>query len=96
MFRYGGINVELPERLVGKRWRKCLWNAPFNTLSVIANGADTRTLVDTDGGAELMRAMMREVMEVAAAIAKHRGIAERHLNTVLVTLNMHAALKGRA
>ncbi|MFP3976417.1 ketopantoate reductase family protein [Marinobacter sp. KMM 10035] len=143
LFRDGGINVELTERLVGERWRKCLWNTPFNPLSVIANGADTRTLVDTDGGEELMRAMMREVMEVAAAdgypmdeslidkniastrkmpayknsmaldylngrpierdavlgsvvaIAKRHGIAVPHLNTVLVTLKMRAALEGR-
>lgn len=67
LFQDGGINIELTERVVGERWRKCLWNTPFNPLSVIANGADTRTLVDTDGGEELMRAMMREVMEVAAA-----------------------------
>ena len=53
--------------MVGERWRKCLWNTPFNPLSVIANGADTRTILDTEGGEALIRAMIREVMAVAEA-----------------------------
>lgn len=143
LFIEGGIKIDLTERVVGERWRKCLWNTPFNPLSVIANGADTRTILDTAGGEELIRAMMREVMAVAAAegypmdealidqniegthkmpayknsmaldylndrpiereavlgnvvtLAKRRGIAVPHLNTVLVTLKMRAALEGR-
>jgi len=143
LFIDGGIKIDLTERVVGERWRKCLWNTPFNPLSVIANGADTRTILDTAGGEELIRAMMREVMDVAAAegypmdealidqnitgtrkmpayknsmaldylndrpiereavlgnvvtLAKRRSIAVPHLNTVLVTLKMRAALEGR-
>ncbi|PCM44395.1 ketopantoate reductase family protein [Marinobacter sp. ANT_B65] len=143
LFTEGGIRVDLTERVVGERWRKCLWNTPFNPLSVIANGADTRSILDTEGGEELIRAMMREVMDVAAAegypmadelidqnidgtrkmpayknsmaldylndrpiereavlgnvvaLAKSHGIAVPHLNTVLVTLKMRAALEGR-
>ncbi|MGO1501306.1 MAG: ketopantoate reductase family protein [Marinobacter sp.] len=67
LFQDGGINIDLTKCVVGERWRKCLWNTPFNPLSVIANGADTRTILDTVGGEELVRAMMREVMSVAAA-----------------------------
>lgn len=143
LFTEGGINIDLTERVVGERWRKCLWNTPFNPLSVVANGADTRTILDTEGGEELIRAMMREVMVVAAAegypmdealidkniegtrkmpayknsmaldylngrpiereavlgnvvtLAGCHGIAVPHLNTVLVTLKMRAALEGR-
>ena len=67
LFIDGGINIDLTEQVVGERWRKCLWNTPFNPLSVIANGADTATILDTEGGEELIRAMIREVMDVAAA-----------------------------
>ncbi|MBW0148315.1 ketopantoate reductase family protein [Marinobacter arenosus] len=143
-FVEGGIKVDLTEAVVGERWRKCLWNTPFNPLSVIANGADTRTILDTEGGEALIRAMIAEVMAVAAAegypmdeslidqnidgtrkmppyknsmaldylndrpierdavlgnvvaIAERHGIAVPHLNTVLVTLKMRAALEGRA
>ncbi|MCK0162375.1 2-dehydropantoate 2-reductase [Marinobacter sp. S6332] len=143
LFMDGGIKIDLTERVVGERWRKCLWNTPFNPLSVVANGADTFTILDTEGGEELIRAMMREVMAVAAAegypmdealidqniestrkmpayknsmaldylndrpiereavlgnvvtIAESHGLAVPHLNTVLVTLKMRAALEGR-
>lgn len=67
LFIDGGISIDLTEQVVGERWRKCLWNTPFNPLSVIANGADTVTILDTEGGEDLIRAMIREVMEVAAA-----------------------------
>lgn len=67
LFIDGGINIDLTEQVVGERWRKCLWNTPFNPLSVIANGADTQTILDTEGGEDLIRAMIREVMDVAAA-----------------------------
>ena len=67
LFIDGGINIDLSEQVVGERWRKCLWNTPFNPLSVIANGADTKTILDTEGGEDLIRAMIREVMDVAAA-----------------------------
>lgn len=67
LFIDGGINIDLTEQVVGERWRKCLWNTPFNPLSVIANGADTKTILDTEGGEDLIRAMIREVMDVAAA-----------------------------
>ncbi|MDO6824222.1 ketopantoate reductase family protein [Marinobacter sp. 1_MG-2023] len=143
LFIAGGIKVDLTERVVAERWRKCLWNTPFNPLSVIANGADTQTILDTEGGEELIRAMMHEVVAVAAAegypmdealidkninstrkmpaytnsmaldylngrpiereavlgnvvaLARDHGIAVPHLNTVLVTLKMRAALEGR-
>jgi 2-dehydropantoate 2-reductase len=67
LFVDGGINIDLTEQVVGERWRKCLWNTPFNPLSVIANGADTRTILDTEGGEQLIRSMIREVMSVAEA-----------------------------
>lgn len=67
LFIDGGINIDLTEQVVGERWRKCLWNTPFNPLSVIANGADTVTILDTEGGEALIRNMMREVIAVAKA-----------------------------
>ncbi|MGQ7272799.1 ketopantoate reductase family protein [Marinobacter sp. V034] len=67
LFVEGGIKIDLTEEVVGERWRKCLWNTPFNPLSVLANGADTATILDTEGGADLIRELIREVMAVAAA-----------------------------
>lgn len=67
LFIDGGINIDLTESVVAERWRKCVWNTPFNPLSVVANGADTQTILTTSGGEELVRAMMHEVINVAAA-----------------------------
>lgn len=67
LFIDGGINIDLTDQLVAERWRKCLWNTPFNPLSVIANAADTQTILDTEGGEQLIRNMIREVMDVATA-----------------------------
>ena len=67
LFIDGGINIDLTESVVAERWRKCLWNTPFNPLSVVTNGADTHTILNTSGGEELVRAMMYEVINVAAA-----------------------------
>lgn len=67
LFVAGGIKINLTEQVVGERWRKCLWNTPFNPLSVLANGADTATMLDTTGGEDLVRALMAEVIAVATA-----------------------------
>lgn len=67
LFEAGGINVKLTEGVVGERWRKSVWNTPLNPLSVLAGGADTVTILDTPGGEALVRAMMAEVICVAAA-----------------------------
>jgi 2-dehydropantoate 2-reductase len=67
LFREGGISIDLTEEVVAERWRKCLWNTPFNPLSVLANGADTRTILDTEGGEALIRSLMVEVIAAAAA-----------------------------
>lgn len=67
LFITGGISIDLSEQVVGERWRKCVWNTPFNPLSVLANGADTLTMLDTEGGEDLLRALMKETMATAAA-----------------------------
>ncbi|CUR48360.1 2-dehydropantoate 2-reductase [Alloalcanivorax xenomutans] len=67
LFVEGGIDIKLTEQVVGERWLKCVWNTPFNPLSVLANGADTYTILDTPGGEQLIRDLMAEVMAVAEA-----------------------------
>ncbi len=67
LFIAGGIDIKLTEQVVDERWRKCGWNTPFNPLSVLANGADTITMLDAPGGEALVRELMAEVSAVAAA-----------------------------
>jgi 2-dehydropantoate 2-reductase len=67
LFVEGGIDIKLTEEVVRERWLKCVWNTPFNPLSVLANGADTYTMLDTPGGEKLVREMMQEVIDAAEA-----------------------------
>ena len=67
LFVEGGIDIKLTEEVVRERWLKCVWNTPFNPLSVLANGADTYTMLDTPGGEKLVREMMQEVIAAAEA-----------------------------
>ncbi len=67
LFVKGGIDIKLTEEVVRERWLKCVWNTPFNPLSVLANGADTYTMLDTAGGEKLVREMMQEVIDAAEA-----------------------------
>ncbi len=67
LFKQGGIPVNLSEQIETERWRKTVWNAAFNPLSVLAGGADTSVLLGTPGGETLIRALMAEVCATAAA-----------------------------
>ncbi|MES1955896.1 2-dehydropantoate 2-reductase [Salinisphaera hydrothermalis EPR70] len=66
-FEAGGVDAKCRESIVRERWAKSLWNTPFNPISVLADGTDTVTLLETPGGEALARAAMAEVMAVAAA-----------------------------
>ena len=61
----GGMAGKLTDEVVTERWRKCVWNAAFNPMSVLAGGADTRRLLA--GDEPLLRSLMQEVCDVAAA-----------------------------
>jgi 2-dehydropantoate 2-reductase len=52
--------------LVAGRWRKLVWNVPFNGLSVVLGALPGELLADPDGAA-LVRALMVEVQQGAAA-----------------------------
>ncbi|MGB8020572.1 MAG: 2-dehydropantoate 2-reductase, partial [Candidatus Nanopelagicales bacterium] len=61
-----GTEVHLDEDLVRARWRKLMWNIPFNPLSVILD-ATTDELMGDANTVELVRAIMNEVAAAAAA-----------------------------
>ena len=62
-----GVPCEVTEDVVSARWRKLVWNAPFNPISVLGGGADTRTMVDNPESLELARQVMEEVCSIAEA-----------------------------
>jgi 2-dehydropantoate 2-reductase len=65
-----GIEAKVVETLVTERWRKLLWNIPFNGLSIAA-GATVADVLADDG----LRTLARELMEEARDAAGRLGHA---------------------
>jgi len=67
LFQAAGVPCEVTEDIIAARWRKLVWNAPFNPISVLGGTVDTKTMVDMKESADLARATMEEVLRIAAA-----------------------------
>ncbi len=60
-----GIEATVSEKIISDRWLKCLWNAPFNPLSVLSGGLSTADILSSQE--PLIRTIMQEVMQIAKA-----------------------------
>lgn len=67
MFRESGIPVETADDVIAARWKKLLWNAPFNPLSVIGGCVNTKEILSNRLTEELAEKIMREVYELSIA-----------------------------
>jgi 2-dehydropantoate 2-reductase len=67
LFNEAGLKCEVTEDAVTARWRKLVWNAPFNPISVLGGGADTKTMMENPESLGLARKVMEEVCLIAAA-----------------------------
>jgi 2-dehydropantoate 2-reductase len=65
LFRHAGIECEATENIVAKRWLKCVWNAPFNPLSVLSDGLSTAEILGTEE--PFVRHIMQDVCRIASA-----------------------------
>lgn len=65
LFNQGGIECLAVEDIITARWQKCVWNAPFNPLSVLSGGLMTNDILDTQE--PLVRAVMQEICTIAEA-----------------------------
>ena len=57
----------IPAKLIdyqGARWRKCVWNIPFNGLTVVLN-TSTKAIVNNPASCDLVRRIIFEVVEAA-------------------------------
>jgi 2-dehydropantoate 2-reductase len=67
LFNEAGLKCEVTEDAVTARWRKLVWNAPFNPISVLGGGADTKTMMENPESLELARKVLEEVCRIAEA-----------------------------
>ena len=67
-FTAAGVKCTAVENLAEARWRKLVWNVPFNGLAIVAGGITTdRILADPTLAAEV-RALMDEIAAGAAKL----------------------------
>jgi 2-dehydropantoate 2-reductase len=64
-----GIDVVLEDDLVLARWKKLVWNVPYNGLSVVLD-ATTDQLMHTEPTRALCEALMGEVVAGAASFGR--------------------------
>ncbi|MFM8444776.1 MAG: ketopantoate reductase family protein, partial [Methylococcus sp.] len=65
-FENVGIACEATADIVTARWRKCLWNAAFNPLSVLSGGLSTAAMLSSQE--PFIRAIMTEVCAIARGL----------------------------
>ena len=64
-FQEAGIDCSVVENLALERWRKLVWNIPFNGLSILAGGIDTAAILRDEEMQRTTLAVMEEVIEAA-------------------------------
>ena len=67
LFGRAGVKVSVSESLAEERWRKLVWNVPFNGLSVTGGGIATDKILASSQMEAEVWALMREVQAAAAA-----------------------------
>ncbi|MGI9442124.1 MAG: putative 2-dehydropantoate 2-reductase [Rubripirellula sp.] len=83
---HAGIDAKLVADLAAARWKKLMWNIPFNGLSVVLN-ASTKELMECPESCDLARSLMEEVHHGANACGSK--ISEQVIQTTLdVTRDM--------
>jgi 2-dehydropantoate 2-reductase len=66
LFTQSGIECTTTESIVTERWKKCVWNAPFNPLSVLSGGLPTLDILQSQE--DFVRSIMQEVCCIAEAV----------------------------
>ncbi len=67
LFVASGVPCKLTDAVVGARWQKAVWNAPFNPISILGGVLDTAAMLRTDDDRAFIRKAMQEVCDAAAA-----------------------------
>jgi 2-dehydropantoate 2-reductase len=66
MFRRAGVKCEAHDNLEEQRWRKLVWNVPFNGLAIAAGGVTTDVIMADEALRTQARRLMEEIIEAAA------------------------------
>jgi len=66
LFEKAGVKCQSQDNLEELRWKKLVWNVPFNGIAITAGGITTDILMADEGLRLLARRLMEEIVEAAA------------------------------
>jgi len=80
-FQRCGVKCAVVENLALERWRKLVWNIPFNGLSILAGGMDTASIIADEDLHRATLGLMEEVIAAAneCGYALPRAVAEEQI-----------------
>ncbi len=67
LWRKAGVPCEPSENIQMERWKKLVWNASFNPISVLSGGADTGKILNILAAKNLVQNVMQEICTLAEA-----------------------------
>lgn len=67
LFTGAGLDFRRLPDIALARWRKLIWNIPFNGLSIAGGGIDTQQILKNPHLLQRMRTLMQEIIDAAAA-----------------------------
>ena len=67
-FQVAGVKTAVAEDLAEARWRKLVWNVPFNGLAIAAGGVTTDVIMADESLRSEARALMDEIVAAAARL----------------------------
>jgi 2-dehydropantoate 2-reductase len=63
-----GVDCVIEPSLAAARWKKLVWNIPFNGLSIVEGGIDTAAILANPRIEQRVRDIMREIISTAQAL----------------------------
>jgi 2-dehydropantoate 2-reductase len=67
-FNAAGVRCSVADDLAEARWRKLVWNVPFNGLSIAAGGITTDRILEDPDLLQEVHALMREIQTAATCL----------------------------
>jgi 2-dehydropantoate 2-reductase len=68
LFTKAGVRCHVGDDLAALRWRKLVWNVPFNGLSIVAGGITTDRILAEPALEAEVRALMHEIIAAAGRL----------------------------
>jgi len=81
LFKKSGVPCEHDASVATARWKKLIWNAPFNPMSVLGAGADTKEMMGNPASRHLAKKVMEEVALLAGRLGHE--ITEAFIQKIL-------------